>query len=1106
MTREQDDDRQVIFKRFREAEIAAERFIPVEDGDKASYSHDDRYSDPRNVSETNYGIYADEEDVLVIVDIDDYRSDVSEKTASIQAIDNLPPTLEVETPHGGTHRFYRVFHPKGRSPATICADRLGTTNPVPAWGEVQVANKYVVGAGSELTGCTKEWCDNCSEPNGGRYQIKANRPIATIGFETLIQALTADAKLSDRQSTDDQYNDNRNENLTKTVTDDKTTSKDPDAETAVEDEWLDGELLQEALEYIDPNCKYNKWRNIGFAIADVVPSKERAKRIFKQWSRGCPKWDDQAPELAEDIIDRAGEGKVSPATVVYHAKHGGWTPPEQIQNTEELLKKHHTDGEDELPFWLVRRAAVEFGVCSSSEFVEKEANDGEAYLGFPDVETYNDALDAIEEAGYEHGRDHHRNSQKSDSQVTKTSEDGQTLPIPSQFEMRYGCYYKEEKEGRERRIANFQLEVLSRLTYEDGTRELELRIHPAQGEPYSVTVQPTVFNTFREFRDEVLKGWSTTFSGSREDLNALKEFVGTRSVEERTGVDHLGLHDDEFVLPSGSVTAEGWADTPKFAFTNDSSPLTHKVKLSPETSISEIDHEEVADIVKLLPQTRRPNRFLPVLGWFYAAPTSPLIREWEGEFNLLSVLGETGAGKTTTIELLWQLFGMDADLMPAESTGHSQLTALSSTNSIPVIFDEYKPADISERRLNNLHNHLRMATRGGTESKGNPDLTTTNYQLRAPVCIAGEQLIQGPAEKRRTIVTTFTRDATVGNTPESRAFIRLTGGNIEDTYYDGFDLKQHALLFYQWLLKQNQPDLKELWRECHKRTVTHLKQQGIAIESFDNIVIQGFQTVRFGCNLYRNFAEYLDVDPDTTAVTEKAVDEAIKYIASEGDGSEHTSHLDKFLELCCRAAAADYLEEGEHYRIMQPEARRQPELRLKLSTAIDQVRRYARDHDVQGEDLLETVEDYRARIRDNEKRDDGYITERSVPTRLNSKVRCVGINIRRTSNQVSGFEIQTFSDAVAPTETEDTSAKEGNKDKDSSRKPERTITNEQLDKAIKKSVADGEDSAGTPREEVVIAVADKYGIEQNSVEHRIETLLNQSRGIYEPQDGVLRRL
>jgi putative DNA primase/helicase len=57
----------------------------------------------------------------------------------------------------------------------------------------------------------------------------------------------------------------------------------------------------------------------------------------------------------------------------------------------------------ETPLWALRKAAVALEVVAGDEFVERESEDG-SYLGFPDAETYNNTLDALESEGIAHGR------------------------------------------------------------------------------------------------------------------------------------------------------------------------------------------------------------------------------------------------------------------------------------------------------------------------------------------------------------------------------------------------------------------------------------------------------------------------------------------------------------------------------------------------------------------------------------------------------------------------------------------------------------------------------------------------------------------------------
>jgi uncharacterized coiled-coil protein SlyX len=68
---------------------------------------------------------------------------------------------------------------------------------------------------------------------------------------------------------------------------------------------------------------------------------------------------------------------------------------------------HRRDGStyDQMPFWAMRKAAVALGVLPEAGFALKTNDDGDEYLGFPGMETYNTTLDEIEDIGLEHGRE-----------------------------------------------------------------------------------------------------------------------------------------------------------------------------------------------------------------------------------------------------------------------------------------------------------------------------------------------------------------------------------------------------------------------------------------------------------------------------------------------------------------------------------------------------------------------------------------------------------------------------------------------------------------------------------------------------------------------------
>jgi putative DNA primase/helicase len=196
--------RETIVARLEEAGIDTERFINVNKGQKGTFDHT-QYA-PSDVS-GNYGIYTNADDALAIFDVDDY--DDLEDKSGLTALAELEPTFEQQSPHGGTHRLYRVETDDGRPVAEVLQETVNAANPNPSWGEIRVSNQYVVGAGSQLQGCDKGWCDECADPDGGKYDVGSDRAIATISVGDVIDVLQADPVYAEEFEEDDAEEDKR---------------------------------------------------------------------------------------------------------------------------------------------------------------------------------------------------------------------------------------------------------------------------------------------------------------------------------------------------------------------------------------------------------------------------------------------------------------------------------------------------------------------------------------------------------------------------------------------------------------------------------------------------------------------------------------------------------------------------------------------------------------------------------------------------------------------------------------------------------------------------------------------------------------------------------
>jgi len=89
---------------------------------------------------------------------------------------------------------------------------------------------------------------------------------------------------------------------------------------------LTQEQVEEALEHVDSDCEYPKWRNIAWAVHDW-DSGPTGKSLFEDWSRGSSGWDDQSQRLIESIWDRSSQGSgYTVGTLIHHATEGGWSP------------------------------------------------------------------------------------------------------------------------------------------------------------------------------------------------------------------------------------------------------------------------------------------------------------------------------------------------------------------------------------------------------------------------------------------------------------------------------------------------------------------------------------------------------------------------------------------------------------------------------------------------------------------------------------------------------------------------------------------------------------------------------------------------------------
>ena len=112
----------------------------------------------------------------------------------------------------------------------------------------------------------------------------------------------------------------------------------------------------------------------------------------------------KAMALGEGIITSASDDLVGEdwGEAVEALRNAGYDVP--IWTPEKGSRRHDGTSYEKMPFWAVKKAAVALGVVPENSFVEQTTDEDNTYLGFPGTDSYTNALEAIEEAGLEHGR------------------------------------------------------------------------------------------------------------------------------------------------------------------------------------------------------------------------------------------------------------------------------------------------------------------------------------------------------------------------------------------------------------------------------------------------------------------------------------------------------------------------------------------------------------------------------------------------------------------------------------------------------------------------------------------------------------------------------
>ena len=318
-----------------------------------------------------------------------------------------------------------------------------------------------------------------------------------------------------------------------------------------------------------------------------------------------------------------------------------------------------------------------------------------------------------------------------------------------------GCYYRRKNENYQR-ITNFTVEPVQMICGEDET-QLTCDLITENGERFSQQLLSSDFSTVPKFKAILNKKTiALSFLGTETDLELLKIHVYGLKWQQKKGVKALGIYTHKrglvFVTSDGAVGVGG---------KRVNSIVQMERFKSLDSGILQANMLEKDGLLRLSEHIlgyNEPAKVAPILAWTSACFIKPHLKKVGIKFPHLFLIGESGSGKSQTLErVILPVFSRTKVVPSSQVTNFTLMSDGASSNMIPQAFDEFKPSTIDKQRVNWLYNHFRSGYDWHEAQRGRSDQSTVKYDLLAPNVVAGEESPDEAAIRERSIELLFSR-------------------------------------------------------------------------------------------------------------------------------------------------------------------------------------------------------------------------------------------------------------------------------------------------------------------------------------------------------------
>ncbi|MCT8978292.1 CHC2 zinc finger domain-containing protein [Clostridium sp. CX1] len=298
-------------------------------------------------------------------------------------------------------------------------------------------------------------------------------------------------------------------------------------------------------------------------------------------------------------------------------------------------------------------------------------------------------------------------------------------------------YSKKEEEYHKVYITNFRLIEASRISFIDDDQEgIKLIVKSNTGVKFEKIGPSTVFDDLRSFKN-FLGSIDLAFLGSKAEILTefkiwINRYFALELEEIHEGIKFTERNGEILFITNGGAIGKDKID---YAIKSNGSNNVNII----DTEL--INKEELKLILKYLFKFATPEKTISIIGSIInnlAAYQNSFIKQ---KLHHLLIVGESGCGKSTILENVIApiLNYPKKDIKSIGLITPFALIKSGSDGNYPMLFDEFKPSALDNKKIAKLSEIFRNLYDRATISRGNKSFQSKDFQLQRPLVIVGEE-------------------------------------------------------------------------------------------------------------------------------------------------------------------------------------------------------------------------------------------------------------------------------------------------------------------------------------------------------------------------------